>query len=433
MRRKSQGDGLGEPRTTYLQEFLEESQENVNTVKLIRRNSNFDVDKRKSPLNKKKRSNLKTWLIRGIFGIMLFSYFFFAIHYGPVLIIFNTIGIQVICFQETINVAYKLHPKLPWFKRLSWYFLLIFNYFFLGEIVMKYFGAYVNYYIWLRIIVAFHRFISFCLYFVGVVWFVLTLSVKYDREQYGLLAWTHVTMLVFSAQSYMVVRNLFQGLIWLIVPITTVAVNDIAAYICGTVFGRTPLIKLSPNKTWEGFLGSLFFTILYGYFVSSMLCSYNYLICPIEYKLVDSGVNMSSGNCDPSPLFHWSSSRFSVDLFNVVKFTQEFSYYPFVVHSFFISLFISLVSPFGGFFASGFKRAFKIKDFGNAIPGHGGVIDRFDCQFLTLTFVNVYISSFIKSHSVERILEKVFYMNEQNQVQLLHMMEGNLKVSGNLS
>lgn len=34
----------------------------------------------------------------------------------------------------------------------------------------------------------------------------------------------------------------------------------------------------------------------------------------------------------------------------------------------------------GGFFASGFKRAFKIKDFGDSIPGHGGLTDRMDCQ-----------------------------------------------------
>jgi CDP-diglyceride synthetase len=34
----------------------------------------------------------------------------------------------------------------------------------------------------------------------------------------------------------------------------------------------------------------------------------------------------------------------------------------------------------GGFCASGFKRAFKLKDFGNTIPGHGGLVDRLDCQ-----------------------------------------------------
>ena len=52
---------------------------------------------------------------------------------------------------------------------------------------------------------------------------------------------------------------------------------------------------------------------------------------------------------------------------------------PVQIHSFVIALFACTLGPFGGFFASGFKRAFKIKDFGNSIPGHGGLTDRFDC------------------------------------------------------
>lgn len=43
-------------------------------------------------------------------------------------------------------------------------------------------------------------------------------------------------------------------------------------------------------------------------------------------------------------------------------------------------MFASIIAPFGGFFASGFKRGFKIKDFGDSIPGHGGMTDRMDCQ-----------------------------------------------------
>lgn len=69
---------------------------------------------------------------------------------------------------------------------------------------------------------------------------------------------------------------------------------------------------------------------------------------------------------------------------------------PFVLHSIVLSLFASLIGPFGGFFASGFKRAFKIKDFGDIIPGHGGLMDRFDCQLLMGTFVNIYIQTFIR-------------------------------------
>jgi len=52
---------------------------------------------------------------------------------------------------------------------------------------------------------------------------------------------------------------------------------------------------------------------------------------------------------------------------------------PVQLHAFVLALFACTLAPFGGFFASGFKRAFKIKDFGNSIPGHGGITDRFDC------------------------------------------------------
>lgn len=43
------------------------------------------------------------------------------------------------------------------------------------------------------------------------------------------------------------------------------------------------------------------------------------------------------------------------------------------------------------------------------IPGHGGIMDRFDCQFLMATFVNVYISSFIRTYpaSPAKILQQV--------------------------
>lgn len=43
------------------------------------------------------------------------------------------------------------------------------------------------------------------------------------------------------------------------------------------------------------------------------------------------------------------------------------------------------------------------------IPGHGGIMDRFDCQFLMATFVNVYISSFIRTASPAKLLQQVPY------------------------
>lgn len=84
---------------------------------------------------------------------------------------------------------------------------------------------------------------------------------------------------------------------------------------------------------------------------------------------------------------------------------------PFQFHALAMAVFASLIAPFGGFFASGFKRAFKIKvrlpfgprarspfaqDFGDVIPGHGGITDRFDCQFIMGFFAFLYYATFIK-------------------------------------
>ncbi|MFN9952511.1 MAG: phosphatidate cytidylyltransferase [bacterium] len=43
----------------------------------------------------------------------------------------------------------------------------------------------------------------------------------------------------------------FSGLIWFILPILMVVINDVMAYMFGFFLGRTPLIQLSPKKTWE--------------------------------------------------------------------------------------------------------------------------------------------------------------------------------------
>lgn len=188
-------------------------------------------------------------------------------------------------------------------------------------------------------------------------------------------------------QSHFVMNNIFEGMIWFFLPASLVITNDIFAYVCGITFGRTQLIKLSPKKTVEGFIGAWICTIIFGYFMTNMLMRYKYFICPVN----DLGANVMTGlECVPNPVF--VAQPYSLEFFGVDK---TFYVEPIQFHILAFATFASLIAPFGGFFASGLKRTFKIKDFGESIPGHGGITDRMDCQFIMGFFAFMYYHSFI--------------------------------------
>lgn len=125
----------------------------------------------------------------------------------------QTLAVQVKCFQEIISIGYQVYRihGLPWFRSLSWYFLLTSNYFFYGENLFDYFGVLFNRVETLRFLITYHRFLSFCLYCIGFVWFVLSLVKKYYMKQFSLFAWTHVALLIVVTQSYLIIQNIFEG------------------------------------------------------------------------------------------------------------------------------------------------------------------------------------------------------------------------------
>lgn len=59
---------------------------------------------------------------------------------------FQTLAVQVKCFAEIINIGYAVYRihGLPWFRSLSWYFLLTTNYFFYWESLVDYLGVLAN-------------------------------------------------------------------------------------------------------------------------------------------------------------------------------------------------------------------------------------------------------------------------------------------------
>ena len=143
------------------------------------------------------------------------------------------------------------------------------------------------------------------------------------------------------------------------------------AYMFGFFYGRTPLTKLSPKKTWEGFIGGGVSTLVLGFVLAGILSRSQFLVCPLEYD--DEKMSLVT-SCTPLPLFQKTVYTLPKPV-SFLKRTLEL--YPFQLHSLILSLFASSIGPFGGFFASGFKRAFRIKDFAATIPGHGGFVVSF--------------------------------------------------------
>nr|GMC76528.1 phosphatidate cytidylyltransferase 1 [Ipomoea batatas] len=244
--------------------------------------------------------------------------------------------------------------------------------------------------------------ICYFLYIAGVMWFILTLKKKMYQYQFGQFAWTHMILILVFTQSSFTVANIFEGIFWFILPASLIAINDVAAYLFGFFFGRTPLIKLSPKKTWEGFIGASVATMISAFLLANILGRFQWLTCPRK----DLSTNWLQ--CDPGPLF--KPEYYSLGSWLPSEFPwKEISILPVQWHSLCLGLFASVIAPFGGFFASGFKRAFKVKDFGDSIPGHGGFTDRMDCQMVMAIFSYIYLQSFAlpQYDSVEMMLDQI--------------------------
>eukprot|EP01084_Bolivina_argentea_P050969 93763_1 len=194
------------------------------------------------------------------------------------------------------------------------------------------------------------------------------------RYQYGQLAFT-ICGYLSTAIGAPVLRVTFEGLIWTVLPMLTVVANDVFAYGFGKIFGKHQLTLLSPKKTWEGYIYSAIATIPFGYLMANFFMRYNVLFCPkyeFSFGLVD---------CEPNIMFFKTEYNIYGYLINIE---------PFQIYNFVISIWIAIICPIGGFMASGYKRAFGLKNYGSIIPGHGGITDRMDAEVLMCGFVPLF-------------------------------------------
>lgn len=111
------------------------------------------------------------------------------------------------------------------------------------------------------------RSVAFLFYILGLVTFVLNLKEGHYKFQFSQLSLTVMSLLFIVVQSHFVVKNIKEGLIWFVIPSILVIANDVFAYLIGKAIGRTKLLKISPKKTVEGYLGGLISTVILSIYV----------------------------------------------------------------------------------------------------------------------------------------------------------------------
>lgn len=145
-------------------------------------------------------------------------------------------------------------------------------------------------------------------------------AVAFNKE----LKWKSFLPFIYPTAGMLFMLTTYQehGVIALFWLVMVVAMTDVGAYAVGKSVGKTPFCETSPNKTMEGVVGGILVATLSGMFIG--------------LSIVDLGV------------------------------------------AFIVSAMVSVSSIFGDLYESSLKRAAGVKDSGNILPGHGGILDRID-------------------------------------------------------
>jgi len=301
-------------------------------------------------------------------------------------------------FKEIIGLKRSVEKDktIPLFRTLRWYFFFLCQFVMIQKtigaaqidgLILEHGGPLMY-----KVFVRHHAFTAYVGLIGGIIAFVLTLRKFTLKYQFVQLGWTICTTFLIVALSLFHLSNIYNGLCWFLLSTTLVITNDVFAYIWGVMFGKTPLIALSPKKTVEGFVGGGISTVIWSNIAIMILSRADFFLCPqtrnaIGYVPFSA---LKTLTCDEEVKAPFFRVMFNVGPFQVTMLQ---------VHAMVLAFVASVIAPFGGFFASGFKRAFKIKDFGDSIPGHGGITDRFDCQVIIGAFTALYLSAFIYSEA----------------------------------
>ena len=145
-------------------------------------------------------------------------------------------------------------------------------------------------------------------------------------------------LIIFSFFSLVAILQSSNGLHTLLYIVILVSSMDVFAYLGGKLFGKRKIIPIiSKGKTIEGTIIGLFFTTFISLFIKDLM-NFNF------------------------------------------------------INSLFYGFFIGIIAFFGDLLESIFKRNIGVKDSGKLIPGHGGLLDRFDGYLLVIPFIYISIN-----------------------------------------
>lgn len=189
------------------------------------------------------------------------------------------------------------------------------------------------------------------IYSIPILMLILFLHIIFTNMKYNFkdVAFTFlgIAYITFNIMFLSLTMGLEYGKYFFAYSLGAAWMTDVFAYTIGKFFGKHHFSKISPKKTIEGSVAGI---------VSTVIASLIYLYFVNKY----SGINFGT--------------------------PYIYSYTVIVAFMF------SIISQIGDFIASSIKRYADIKDFGNLLPGHGGMLDRTDSVIFLAPFVYMIVS-----------------------------------------
>ncbi len=264
--------------------------------------------------------HLKRWLT-GIIAIPILVYIISP--ESPRWILYTLLwAAAIISLMEFYHIT---TPDLPGFVKIASY----------GATFLFFLVIYREQYQWAHLVLVLFAFVSMTFFMITTAWADSERKLDVGRAVLGpIYIGIPLSMMMQIDQTFHE-----EDSVWLFFLLVVIFASDTGAFYCGKLFGRHKLYEaVSPNKTWEGAIGGVFFS-------------------------------MGAGLC----LLHFlAPQRIGPSMF-------------------FLMMGLSVAGQIGDLVESMLKRHHGTKDSGRLLPGHGGMLDRIDGLLFAIPVLFVYL------------------------------------------